>query len=133
MAGRAHFLGIAAAIFRQILVDHARGRMRAKRGGGNLFLQLEESVAGAARKEYNLVALDDALLDLARLDAKAAKVVELCFFGGFSIGETAEALAISDSTVKRSWTVAKSWLFRDLRTGPRLNRVLSHKVVSEMS
>jgi RNA polymerase sigma factor (TIGR02999 family) len=111
---RAHFLAVAATIIRQILVDHARTRMRAKRGGGNLFLQLEESVAGAPQPELNLVALDDALLDLARLDQQQAKVVELRFFGGLSIEETAEVLSISDSTVKRDWAVAKSWLFREL-------------------
>lgn len=111
---RAHFLGVAATLIRQILVDHARSRLRAKRGGGNLFLQLEDSVAEAPRREVNLVALDDALMDLARLDAQQAKVVELRFFGGLSIEETAEVLSISDSTVKRDWAVAKSWLFREL-------------------
>src|SRR5262249_39151114 len=78
---RAHFLGVAATLIRQILVDHARSRLRAKRGGGNLFVQLEDSVAGAPQREINLVALDDALMDLARLDQQQAKVVELRFFG----------------------------------------------------
>ncbi len=114
---RAHFLGVAATLIRQILVDHARSRLSAKRGGGNLFLQLEESVAETPSREVNLVALDDALMDLARLDPQQARVVELRFFGGLSIEETAEVLAISDSTVKREWAVAKSWLFRELGPG----------------
>lgn len=114
---RAHFLGVAATIIRQILVDHARTRLRAKRGGGSLFLQLEDNVVGAPEREVNLVALDDALLALARLDGQQAKVVELRFFGGLSIEETAEVLSISDSTVKRDWAVAKSWLFRELGPG----------------
>jgi RNA polymerase sigma factor (TIGR02999 family) len=115
--GRAHFLGVAATIIRQILVDHSRGRLRSKRGGGNVFLQLEENLAGGVTEEVNMVALDDALSDLARLDAQQAKVVELRFFGGLSIEETAEVLAISDSTVKRDWAVARSWLFRELQPG----------------
>jgi RNA polymerase sigma factor (TIGR02999 family) len=114
---RAHFLAVAATLIRQILVDHARSRMRAKRGGGNLFLQLEDSVPGAPQREVNLVALDDALMDLSRLDKQQAKVVELRLFGGLSIEETAEVLSISDSTVKRDWAVAKSWLFRELGPG----------------
>lgn len=117
---RAQFLGIAATVIRQILVDHARGRLRAKRGGG-LVLQLDENLPIAERKELDLVALDDALLDLARLDAQQAKVVELRFFGGLSIEETAEALSISDSTVKRDWAVAKSWLYRELSAPERPN------------
>jgi RNA polymerase sigma factor (TIGR02999 family) len=107
---------VAATLIRQILVDHARTRLSAKRGGGNLFLQLEDSVVGAPSREVSLVALDDALGDLARLDPQQARIVELRFFAGLSIEETAEVLAISDSTVKRDWAVAKSWLFRALRS-----------------
>jgi RNA polymerase sigma factor (TIGR02999 family) len=117
--GRAHFLGVAATIIRQILLDHARGRLRSKRGGGNLFLQLDESIAAGASRDVNLVALDDALRDLARLDSQQARVVELRFFGGLSIEETAEVLSISDSTVKRDWALARSWLFRELQGSAR--------------
>lgn len=112
---RAHFLGIAAHIIRQILVDHARSRRSAKRGGGTVFLQLEENLAGQPKQGMNLVTLDDALSDLARIDPQQAKVVEMRFFAGLSIEETAEAMSISVSTVKRDWAVAKSWLFRQLQ------------------
>ena len=119
--GRAHFLGIAATVIRQVLLDHARGRQRGKRGGGNLVLQLEESLVGSAEREVNLLALEDALQDLARLDAQQARVVELRFFGGLSIEETAEVLAVSESTVKRDWALARSWLFRELTSGSAPN------------
>src|ERR1051326_1932074 len=112
--GRAHFLGVAATVIRQILLDHARGRLRGKRGGGRLVLQLEENLVGAAEKEVSLLALEDASQDLARLDAQQSKIVELRFFGGLSIEEIAEVLGVSESTVKRDWAVARSWLSREL-------------------
>jgi RNA polymerase sigma factor (TIGR02999 family) len=111
---RAHFFGIAARIIRQILVDHARARRAQKRGGDALTLPLDEALAMPERKNVDLVALDDALTALARLDERQAKVVELRFFAGLSIEETAEALRTSAATVKRDWVVAKAWLLREL-------------------
>lgn len=111
---RAHFFGIAARIIRQILVDHARARRAQKRGGDALTLPLDEALAVPERKNVDLVALDDALTALARLDERQAKVVELRFFAGLSIEETAEALRTSAATVKRDWVVAKAWLLREL-------------------
>lgn len=111
---RAHFFGIAARIIRQILVDHARARRAQKRGGDALTLPLDEALAVPERKNVDLVALDDALTALARMDERQAKVVELRFFAGLSIEETAEALRTSAATVKRDWLVAKAWLLREL-------------------
>lgn len=111
---RAHFFGIAARLIRQILVDHARARRAQKRGGDALTLPLDEALAVPERKSVDLVALDDALSALARLDERQAKVVELRFFAGLSIEETAEALRTSAATVKRDWVVAKAWLLREL-------------------
>jgi RNA polymerase sigma-70 factor (ECF subfamily) len=111
---RAYFFGIAARIIRQILVDHARARRAQKRGGDALTLPLDEALAVPERKNVDLVALDDALTELARLDERQAKVVELRFFAGLSIEETAAALRTSAATVKRDWAVAKAWLLREL-------------------
>lgn len=114
---RAHFLGVAAQLIRRILVDHARAKQAAKRGGPETKLSLHESIdipyAHDAR-EVDLVRLDDSLADLSRLNPQQAKIVELRFFTGLSIEETAEALGISPATVKRNWVVARAWLFREL-------------------
>jgi RNA polymerase sigma factor (TIGR02999 family) len=107
---RAHFFGVAAQVMRHILVDHARERGAQKRGGGMTKLSLDEAVSFAQQKEVDLIALDDALRDLARFDADQSRIVELRFFGGLTIEETAEALRISPATVKREWTLAKAWL-----------------------
>jgi RNA polymerase sigma factor (TIGR02999 family) len=112
--GRAHFLGVAATIIRNILVDHARSRKAAKRGGPMPALALDEAVAAPAKRDVELVALDDALASLSRLDPQQGRIVELRFFGGLSIEETAEVLGISASTVKRDWLLAKTWIFRAL-------------------
>jgi len=106
---RAHFFSVAATVMRKILVDHARRRRAEKRGGGHK-LSLDEAVSFAAEGEVDLIALDDALLNLERIDARQAKVVELRFFGGLTIEETAEALRISPATVKNEWAFAKAWL-----------------------
>ena len=106
---RAHFFSVAATVMRKILVDHARRRQAEKRGGGPK-LSLDEAVSFAAEGEVDLIALDDALLNLERIDARQAKVVELRFFGGLTIEETAEALRISPATVKNEWAFAKAWL-----------------------
>ncbi len=104
---RAHFFALAAQVMRRILVDHAREKGAQKRGGITK-LSLDEAVSFAARKEVELVALDDALKELAGFDDVQSKIVELRFFGGLTIEETAEALRISPATVKREWTLAKA-------------------------
>jgi RNA polymerase sigma factor (TIGR02999 family) len=111
---RAHFFGIAAQMIRRILVDHARGVRAAKRGGGAVALSLDEAIGVSVKKDLELEALDDALETLAKVDPQQARIVELRFFTGLSIEETAEVLGISESTVKRDWVSAKAWLFREL-------------------
>lgn len=108
---RAHFFAVAAQMIRRILVDAARERHAAKRGGPAPALALDESLQTPARQEINLVYLDEALDALAELDARQAKVIELRFFTGLSIGEASEALGISTATVQRDWVTAKAWLF----------------------
>ena len=109
-ADRAHFFAVAARVMRHILVDHARARGAARRGGNSLTMVLDEAVAVPAEREVNVVALDDALNQLAALDARQATIVEMRFFGGLSIEETATAMELSPSTVKRDWIVAKTWI-----------------------
>ena len=95
---------------RHILVDHARMKGAARRGGNSLTMVLDEAMVAPAEREVNVVALDDALNRLAALDARQATIVEMRFFGGLSIEETASALELSTSTVKRDWIVAKTWI-----------------------
>lgn len=117
---RAHFYGIAARLIRQILVDHARRNGRAKRGGGSgLTLSLDEAIAtpDGGIRQVDLVRLEDALEALTRLDERQSRIVELRFFTGLNIEETAEVLGISPRSVKRDWTVARAWLFRELNRG----------------
>jgi len=111
---RAHFFAVAAQMIRRILVDHARTHKAEKRGGGMPKLALDEAIGVPQRRDLNLVALDDAINALAELDPQQGRIVELRFFGGLSIEETAEVLSISPATVKRDWAVAKAWLYRDL-------------------
>ena len=113
---RAHFFGVAAQLMRRLLVDHARGRNRQKRGGGMLVVPLEEhDVAGPAPDEgLDLVSLDGALDRLAELSPQQGRIVELRYFGGLSIEETAEVLGVSTMTVKRGWAMARAWLHREL-------------------
>lgn len=111
---RAHFFAMAATTMRRILVDHARGQARDKRGGGVIITQLEADVA-APEADVDVVALDAALERLSAIDAQQAKVVEFRYFAGMTIEETAAALEVSSGTVKRDWTVAKAWLYRELR------------------
>ncbi len=118
---RAHFLGIAAQLMRHILVDHARGLCREKRGGGARLLPLKESLVFAPSKSTALVALDDALIELAKFDARKAKVVELRYFGGMSVEETAEVLGVHPNTVINDWGMAKIWLKRELSRGAARN------------
>lgn len=119
---RAHFFGVAAQMIRRILVDHARARQTEKRGSNMPKLSLDEALGVPEKNEWELIALNDALDTLATIDPQAARIIELRFFAGLSIEETAEVLGISLSTVKRDWATAKAWLFRELsRTGPKAN------------
>jgi RNA polymerase sigma factor (TIGR02999 family) len=113
---RSHFLAIAAISMRRLLVERARARGAAKRGGGQARIELDESLLAveSAPVEVDLVGLDRALQRLAALDAEQARLVELRFFGGLSVEETADVLNISPATVKRHWTLAKAWLHREL-------------------
>jgi RNA polymerase sigma factor (TIGR02999 family) len=107
------FFALAALVMRQVLVDYARGRQAAKRDAG-WRLSLDDCTSLLRGKSVELIALDDALKDLARLDAQQSRIVELRFFGGLSIEETAEVLGVSPATVKRHWASARIWLFREL-------------------
>jgi RNA polymerase sigma factor (TIGR02999 family) len=111
---RAHFFAISARIMRRILVDAARARGAGKRGGGAVRLDLNESIDALPGPDHRLVELDEALESLARFDARKAKVVELRFFGGLSVEETAEVLKTSPQTVMRAWKLARAWLMREL-------------------
>ncbi|MBA2621739.1 MAG: sigma-70 family RNA polymerase sigma factor [Acidobacteria bacterium] len=112
---RAHFFAVAANVMRRILVDHARTKKAQKRDGGQK-LELDEAVSFAAAREIDLIALDEALENLAAFDETQAKIVELRFFGGLTIEETAHTLKISPATIKREWTIAKAWLFQRINT-----------------
>jgi RNA polymerase sigma-70 factor, ECF subfamily len=111
---RAHFIGIAGQMMRRILVDYARNRGFAKRGGNALQVSLDEELIVSEERSAEVVALDDALQSLARLDERKSRLVELRFFGGLSIEETAEVLGVSPGTVMRDWTLAKAWLRREM-------------------
>jgi RNA polymerase sigma-70 factor (ECF subfamily) len=113
---RAHFFGVAAHVMREILVDYARKKGAAKRGGG-VRVTLDDSLAIAEDRLGEVVAIDEVLDRLAALDARQAKIVELRFFAGLSVEESAEALGISTPTVKREWASAKAWLHRELTQG----------------
>jgi RNA polymerase sigma-70 factor, ECF subfamily len=113
---RAHFFAVAANVMRKILVDHAREKKAQKRDSGQK-LSLDEAISLPSQnpREIDLIALDDALEKLAKFDKTQSKIVELRFFGGLTIEETAHAINISPATVKREWTVAKTWLFREIK------------------
>lgn len=115
---RAHFFAVAAQAIRRILVDHARGHQRAKRGGDRQRLLLDENVAAAAERDLDLVALDEALQALSQLHPRQAQIVELRFFGGLSLEEAAEYLKVSPRTVEGDWAMARAWLHRKLRAEP---------------
>jgi RNA polymerase sigma factor (TIGR02999 family) len=114
---RAHFFGVAAQLMRRILVDHARRHQAEKRGGFGQKLPLDEAVDYSQTRDVDLVKLDDALTALAKFDARQSRIVELRFFGGLTIEETAEALAVSPATVKVDWNMAKAWLRREIGGG----------------
>src|SRR5687767_2234078 len=113
---RAHFFGIAAQLMRRILVDHARTRKRAKRGGSDIRVPFDEANAMAQGQDLDIVALDEALERLAEIDEQQSRIVELKFFSGLTVEETAEVLGISPATVKRDWSMAKAWLHREIST-----------------
>ena len=113
--GRVHFFAVAAQMMRRILVDHARSRGRAKRGGGVAPITLEDAAIVAAEPPADLVELDEALERLSSLDPRKARVVELHYFGGLTYDETATALGVSAATVDRELRMAKAWLYHELR------------------
>ena len=110
---RAHFFAVSAQVMRRILVDHAR-RQNLKRGAGVQHVSLDETALVGGERSADLVALDDAMNELARLDPRKVQVVEMRFFGGLSVEETAEVLGVSPITVRRDWSLAKAWLYREL-------------------
>lgn len=113
---RVHFFALAAQVMRRVLVDHARKRLAGKRGGKEaLTVTLSEAVEVAQKQPLDVMALDTALHELARVDRQQAHIVEMRFFAGLSIDETSEALGISPATVKRDWTMARAWLYRQLQ------------------
>jgi RNA polymerase sigma factor (TIGR02999 family) len=114
---RAHFFAMSARLMRRILVDHARARGSLKRGGAATRVALDEAIPVAPERAADLVALDDALQALAAVDERKSRVVELRYFGGLSVEETAEAVGVSPETVMRDWKLAKSWLLRELAGG----------------
>jgi RNA polymerase sigma factor (TIGR02999 family) len=111
---RAHFFGIAARLMRQILVEHARAHLAAKRGGHTFKLTLEDAGNLPQPADVDLVALDDALRKLSAQDVRQSRIVELRFFAGLTIEDTAEVLEISPATVAREWTIARAWLYREI-------------------
>jgi RNA polymerase sigma-70 factor, ECF subfamily len=111
---RAHFFAMSARLMRRILVDHARSRRYLKRGGGAPRITFDEGLAVSAEPAPDLVALDDALESLARVDPRKSQVVELRYFGGLSVEEAAEALHVSPGTIMRDWRLAKAWLLREI-------------------
>ena len=114
---RAHFFAVAAQVMRHILIDHARSYQYAKRGGGAQKVPLEEVKDLSGQRAAELVALDDALIDLAEIDPRKSQIVELRFFAGLSVEETAEVLSTSPATVMREWRAARAWLHRTIEGG----------------
>jgi RNA polymerase sigma factor (TIGR02999 family) len=114
---RAHFYAVCAQVMRHILIDHARAQQRDKRGGGAIHVSLDEAAVLAGGQETDFLALDDALRALEAFDPQKGRIVELRYFAGLSIEETAEVLQISPTTVRREWRRAKAWLYRALAEG----------------
>jgi RNA polymerase sigma factor (TIGR02999 family) len=115
---RVHFLALCSQIIRRILVDHARSRGYIKRGGDAVRVPLDEQIPGAQARGFDMQALDEALESLSRVDRRKSRLVELRYFGGLSLEETAEVLGISPETAKRDWKTAKAWLFATLSRKP---------------
>jgi RNA polymerase sigma factor (TIGR02999 family) len=114
---RAHFYGVAAQAMRRILLDHARSRDAAKRGGGRTRVAVSDTPGGAQPREIDLIALDQALNRLSALDGEQARIVELRYFGGLTIDETAEVVGVSTATIERDWRSARAWLHQELQRG----------------
>jgi RNA polymerase sigma factor (TIGR02999 family) len=114
---RAHFFGVAAQAMRHILVDYARSRNYAKRGAGAQRVELDQAMTVTDEHSGDIVALDDALNELSKVDRRKSQVVELRYFGGLTVDETAEVLKVSTITVMRDWSLAKAWLYRELAKG----------------
>jgi len=114
LENRVHFFAVSSQLMRQILIDYARKHHAAKRGANSLTLTLDETIALPKQRNVPLVALDDALNGLAALDARQCQIVELRFFGGLSIDETSQVLGVSSATIKREWTAARAWLYRQM-------------------
>jgi RNA polymerase sigma-70 factor, ECF subfamily len=112
---RAHFFGIAAQVMRQILIDYARSHCREKRGGGQEIVPLEDAVVFSPERATEYLRIDESLQRLTKIDPRQGKIVELRFFGGLTVDETAQVLGISPKTVKRDWSMAKAWLHGDLK------------------
>jgi RNA polymerase sigma factor (TIGR02999 family) len=112
---RAHFFGIAAQVMRRVLIDHARGHVRGKRGGGCALVPLDEALVFSPDRAEEFLELNGALDKLAALDGRQARIVEMRYFAGLTVEETAQVLGISPKTVKRDWTVAKAWLHGELK------------------
>lgn len=117
---RLHFFAVCAQIIRRILVDHARIRLRSKRGGEAVQVTLDEALLGTRARDIDVLDLDRALSSLSEFDPRKGRVVELRFFGGLSVEETATVLEVSPETVQRDWKMAKTWLFRDLNATSRM-------------
>ena len=115
---REHFFAVASQMIRRILVNYARVRNSSKRGGGKTALSFDDSIALPGRKDMDLVALDDALESLSQIDPQQERIIELRFFGGLSVPETAAVLKVSPETVLRDWKLARSWLLAELGSGP---------------
>jgi RNA polymerase sigma factor (TIGR02999 family) len=115
---RSQFFGVAAQLMRRILVDHARSRGAVKRGAGVTKLAIAEEVAAIEMQNVDLIALDSSLTKLEQIDPQQCRIVELRFFSGLSIEDTADALSISPATVKRDWAMAKAWLYREISGSP---------------
>jgi RNA polymerase sigma-70 factor, ECF subfamily len=113
---RVHFFALAAKVMRQILIDHARSKQYEKRGGGVVKISLDDTAVLSDERATQLVALDDALTELAKFDVRQSQIVELRFFGGLTLSETAQFLKISPDTVTRDWNMAKAWLYRQMST-----------------
>jgi len=115
---RAHFFGVAAQMMRRILIDHAKAKHRVKRGGVAPKISLDETVGLSHERAAELVALDDALQLLSEVDARKSRIVELRYFGGLTVEETAQVLGVSDKTVMRDWKLAKAWLYDEINRAP---------------
>lgn len=112
--GKTHFFAVGAQVMRRILVDHARHKQRIKRGGGRLRIELNDQIALSPQQDEDVIAIDEALAKLARLDPRQALIVELRFFGGLNVAEVADAISVSKRTVEAEWTAVRAWLRREL-------------------